>query len=125
VDLSIDCGSPEHKLYDKYSLFFIGVYPIGVPVMYFLLLRMMRQYLDPGQAVLEFDHGAKEGLQRAIEARKKLEAEHEDIGSLTFLYSSYEPKYYWFEVIETLRKLVLTGGLIFLGTGTRHQIGMR
>lgn len=36
----------------------------------------------------------------------------------------YEPKCWYFEIVETGRKLILTGGLIFLGPGTRTQIAI-
>ena len=36
--------------------------------------------------------------------------------------AAYEPKCYYFEVIETVRKLFLTGGLIFFNPGTGSQI---
>ena len=35
---------------------------------------------------------------------------------------AYEPKYFWFEIFETLRKLALTGFLVFLVPGTAVQI---
>ncbi|GMH47655.1 hypothetical protein TrRE_jg12700, partial [Triparma retinervis] len=38
------------------------------------------------------------------------------------MYGSYEPKFWWFEVFETLRKLALTGFLVFLAPGTAAQV---
>ncbi|GMI02740.1 hypothetical protein TrST_g12665, partial [Triparma strigata] len=35
---------------------------------------------------------------------------------------SYEPKYFWFEIFDTIRKQILTGGLVVLGSGTLSQI---
>lgn len=35
-----------------------------------------------------------------------------------FLYAMYEPQCYDFEVKEAVRKLLLTGGLIFFNPGT-------
>jgi len=40
------------------------------------------------------------------------------------LYGSFEPMFWWFEILDTIRKLVLTGGLIFLGPGTTEQIAI-
>lgn len=36
--------------------------------------------------------------KRAIEERESREKEHTSLKSLSFLYGSYEPKYWWFEV---------------------------
>ena len=42
--------------------------------------------------------------------------------ALRFLYESYQPKYWYFEVFETLRKLSLTGFLVFLFNGQELQV---
>lgn len=31
---------------------------------------------------------------------------------LKFLFDSYKPRYYWFEVVECIRKLLLTGFVV-------------
>ena len=40
----------------------------------------------------------------------------------SFFYSAYTPRYWWFEVFETLRKIALTGGLVFVSPGSAGQI---
>ncbi|GMH69242.1 hypothetical protein TrST_g1107 [Triparma strigata] len=124
VDYSIDCDSAEHKKYVTYACACCAVFPIGVPLMYFFLLRRVKSLLDPGQKQLCFSKGEEEGLKAALEERERLEQEHEDLASLSFLYSAYEPECWYFEIVETMRKLVLTGGLIFLGPGTSEQIAI-
>jgi hypothetical protein len=37
-------------------------------------------------------------------------------------YATYEPRVWWFEVFETMRRLTLTGGQVFLAPGTEAQI---
>ncbi|GMH49607.1 hypothetical protein TrRE_jg13279 [Triparma retinervis] len=61
-------------------------------------------------------------LKSALEEREANEEEHATLKALSFLYGSYEPKYWWFEVFETLRKLALTGFLVFLAPGTAAQV---
>ena len=93
--------------------------------MYYLLLRRERAILDPGQRKFTFELGSeKKGLEKALEVRHKLEDAHPKIKRLEFLYKNYQPQTYDFEVFETLRKLILTGGLVFLKPGTRAQICM-
>ena len=53
-----------------------------------------------------------------MEVRHKLEDAHPEIKRLEFLYKNYQPQTYDSEVFETLRKLMLTGGLVFLKPGT-------
>lgn len=59
-----------------------------------------------------------------MEVRHKLEDAHPEIKRLEFLYKNYQPQTYDFEVFETLRKLMLTGDLVFLKPGTGAQICM-
>ncbi|GMH62118.1 hypothetical protein TrLO_g3231 [Triparma laevis f. longispina] len=122
VDYSIDCASDDHVFYEAYAKLCILIYPLGIPTFYVWLLRRARKSLNPGQKHMEKRYGVEDGLKRAIEERERLEEERLEIRSLAFLYDSYEPKYFWFEVVETVRKLMLSGGLVLLGPGTMEQI---
>jgi hypothetical protein len=74
VDYSIDCDGTEHKIFNIYALACIIVYPIGIPLMYFLLLRRERKLLDPGQRHFTFQLGSEEkGLEKALQERAKIE----------------------------------------------------
>ena len=139
VDLSIDCNSAEHKLFSMYAILAIFVYPFGIPAMYMTLLYRKRDLVNPGA-------DKKLSNEAALENREKNEEKHADLLSIGFLYSSYEPSYYYFgefwrggrgsagrlgvckanhytrsltitELVETARKLLLTGALVFFGPG--------
>ena len=125
VDYSIDCESDEHALYTKYAFLMIAIYPGGIPTLYHFLLHGARKKLDPRQRELSFELNSETaGQEKALEERKKHEESDPNIKALFFLYGAYEPQCYWFEVFETLRKLALTGGLVFLKPGTASQIMM-
>merc|ERR1712006_77555 len=49
-------------------------------------------------------------------------ANEETIAHLRFLFDSYEPRCMYFEVVETFRKLLLTGMLVFFFPDTPSQI---
>ena len=104
VDYSIDCVLEEHSLYETYAMGSILLYVVGIPLLYAILLWRNRHLLDPGQKRLEEEHGEAEGLKRALEIRQRLEEQHPQLKSLQFLYESYEPKYFWFEIFDTIRK---------------------
>ena len=59
-----------------------------------------------------------------IEAQKLLVKDEdernkdESIAHLKFLWGSYESRYYWWEVVEMARKLVLTGLLVIFLEGS-------
>ena len=107
--------------------FCIFIFPLGVPLIYASNLWHERNLLDPGQAGLEENNGELKALDMALEERQRLENNDETrhIKSLSFLYDCYEPKYYYFEVVETIRKLMLTGGLVVLGPGASSMRGAK
>ncbi|GMI40505.1 hypothetical protein TrCOL_g10999 [Triparma columacea] len=121
-DYSINCKDPAHNFYSLYATGMILVYPIGIPLMYFVLLWRKRDLLEAGQTVKEESMSEEKALKLALEERKMNEIEDPTLKALSFLYGSYEPKFWWFEVFETLRKLALTGFLVFLAPGTAAQV---
>jgi hypothetical protein len=72
------------------------VYPIGIPLMYFVVLWRNRVLLNPTSTQLMPDH-----LSLAL--RDKLE---EQLAGLSFLYKQYHSRVWWFELAETARRLV-------------------
>jgi len=62
------------------------------------------------------------GKQKAIRGRERLVTDDPGLASLSFLYSAYEPRCYWFEVVETLRRLLMIGGMLFFNPGSGGQI---
>ncbi|GMH52343.1 hypothetical protein TrLO_g4394 [Triparma laevis f. longispina] len=73
VDYSIDCDSANHRFFELYAYACIGVYPIGVPLMQFFLLKRMRHLLNLGQKRLVFEMGERAGLKAALEERDRLD----------------------------------------------------
>jgi len=210
-DLGIDCDGAEHMAFQVFAAIMIAVYPVGIPLMYFVMLYKAKGLLDRGQArllntkivklveeteevaeegeerdevgdeaskvaeisgyvtkqgeiedavlqgdiVLEnkwtslpsayiefmakqsnvsriFWHGdmlgvevtlnEHEAMQEALRLRELDEEEHTGLGRMKFLYAAYEPNVWWFEVFETCRRLLLTGGQVLLNPGTPSQI---
>jgi hypothetical protein len=99
-DLTIEFNSAEHNHLKLYAWVFMLVYVIGIPSMTLLILWKHR-------------HGIKEGTQGRL-------VDYE-FGQL-FLY--YEPRCWYFEVIELCRKMLLTGGLIVVAPGSLAQIAI-
>ena len=42
--------------------------------------------------------------------------------ALQFLYRAYEPRFYWYEIVEVARRLILVGFIIFVEPGTLIQL---
>lgn len=76
------------------------VYPLGVPLTFFYLLRSQQEALHD-ESHPDFPH---------VSAR------------LSFLYRSYEPQAWYWEVVMLMQKLLLTGLLIFIRPQTSTQL---
>ncbi|GMI24848.1 hypothetical protein TeGR_g2269, partial [Tetraparma gracilis] len=105
ADKSIDCEGAAHAGMIAYATAMILVFPVGKPLLCLYLLWRKRREIDVGQDRLEKEHAGQHGvgatgLQEAVELRDK----NEDIKHLAFLYESYQPKYWWYEVWETYRR---------------------
>ena len=122
VDFSLDCQSAVHSFYKAFAAFMVAVYPVGIPLMYFFLLFRKRQLLKAGQVEREKEIPITTALEEALVKRDENEGEDPALKALSFLYESYEPKYWWFEIFETMKKLALTGFLVFVAPGTTAQV---
>jgi|EP00966_Prymnesium_polylepis_P188655 hypothetical protein len=83
-DLDMSCDSEEYGTTRSTALLFIIVWPVGVPVLYFVLLWTTRRALISGIPTK---------VSRAT----------------AFLSEDYESTVWWWEPIDMARKLTLTG----------------
>merc|ERR1711990_542708 len=90
-------------------------YCLGVPLMTFLVLYAKRESLflpqDPNKPVIRDSDGSIV-LQPNPETAKVYGA----------LYTAYSQELYWWEVVELLRKLALTGLVLLIQPGTAVQL---
>ena len=86
------------------------------------MLFKLRSLINGDQEVKEKTMLPKDAHDMSVEERAQIEEANPSLKSMRFLYENYQPKFWWFEVFETLRKLSLTGFLVFLAPGTGLQI---
>ena len=55
------------------------------------------------------------------EGGKRLKEDEEQISHLVFLYEAYSPQFFWFEVVECIRRLMLSSMLILVDDGSVAQ----
>jgi hypothetical protein len=101
-DFSIDCSLPAHKSATYLAVSMVLVFSIGLPLLYLKLLYPHR-----------FGFAAQSGRSAAG---------LEDVRALRFFYIDYKPEYYFWEVLECLRKLLLTGVAIQVAPGSLIQL---
>ena len=111
ADYNIDCEGPE------YSRSVIVAY-VAVGYILFLptasLFVLWRQQKTLGQSKNEDEHDISDTPEQSTEL----------LTGLRFLYENYNPHTWYWELVETVRKVVLTSGLILVGGGSRAYVGL-
>ncbi|KAG5183506.1 hypothetical protein JKP88DRAFT_262991 [Tribonema minus] len=97
VDYSIECYTPEHTAYRIFAGVMLLFYPIGIPALYMGTLWLC--------FVARRDHGQTSQLAKAS----------------LFLWEPYQANVFYWEVVECVRRLMLTGLLVFIMPGTPGQ----
>eukprot|EP01045_Picozoa_sp_COSAG04_P013252 COSAG04_NODE_930_length_9363_cov_28.745898_4_plen_1224_part_00 len=109
-DYTIDCGTNEFVATVAFAIFIILLIPIGVPVVFLIL--MLRAKQSNGGVVNATALGGA-----------KLAADDADDESDTygFLIRDYRPQYWYHEIVTYSRKLMLGGISVIMGRGTIAQ----
>eukprot|EP00611_Tribonema_gayanum_P009046 TRINITY_DN18761_c0_g1_i1.p1 TRINITY_DN18761_c0_g1~~TRINITY_DN18761_c0_g1_i1.p1 ORF type:complete len:1245 (+),score=365.94 TRINITY_DN18761_c0_g1_i1:193-3927(+) len=111
ADYSVSCTDPRHARFKVYAAFMIFVYPIGIPAAYLALLRRRRVAI---RGVPDEDTGSFYSRADDSELDPQLRA-------VAFLWQPYARRYYYWEVVECGRRLLLTGVLVFIRPGSIGQ----
>ena len=71
----------------------------------------------PGGVVTEDDRGKLQEWLKDV----SYEGELAQVAHLAFIAAHYKPQFWWFEVVECGRRLLLSGGLVFVSPGSAAQ----
>ncbi|GMI02681.1 hypothetical protein TrVE_jg6925 [Triparma verrucosa] len=104
TDYSIDCNGADRGFWLAYSYLMVLIFPVGVTLMYFVLLFVNRKEINCG-----------DGDVRARELNQHLMG-------ISFLFEPYKPQFWFYEVVETARRLLMTGVLSTIQPGTMTQL---
>ncbi|CAM9117899.1 unnamed protein product, partial [Laminaria digitata] len=110
TDGRIECDTRTHTAYMVYAGIMIALYPFGIPAAFSLLVRQRSKINPPTDKSLKDSRGTQHVVQEKINER----ANDESVAPTSFLRSAYYPKRYHFEVFECMRRLLLTGLLVFV-----------
>lgn len=102
TDYRIDCYSPMHRRLEIFAAFMVVVYPVGIPVFYWVLLYRKRKMLQ--------DAGQRE--------------ENMKLRPISALWNPYTPVRFYYEVIECVRRMWLAGAVAFIYPNTAAQIAI-
>jgi len=142
ADFSINCDSSRYLGMKAYAVLMVLLYPIGIPVLYFYRMfafrkrfkRLRRESNNRKEEGHASNNNSEQGNEALLYAQFKpytgnltdLQGEHQRLAeesmALSFLYEAYEERYWWWEVFECVRRLLLTGILVFFEQGSTIQI---
>lgn len=99
VDHSVQCYTAKHTGFMWYAGIMVIVYPIGIPFCYAAVLYRARSVIKSGQEAI---------AGSAVVLRE--------------LWEPYQKHAYFYEVVECLRRVVLSGAIVFILPNTAGQI---
>lgn len=122
-----------------WSLTCIFIYPVGVPASYMILLLRYRTILNPTRTsgndeckkqsnsaslrnVLALCTGAQHQLEQLRVVHIAEMDAYSFVRAYQFLWIDYRPELYYFEVVEILRRLILTACLAIIAPGRPLQL---
>ena len=105
ADVSLVCNESNFSRVLWKICDFLLVIPLGVLLLIWVLLYLKHRSASRGQQITS-------PFVKAL------------YSALSFLDGSYEPRFWYWEVLEMTRKLVLTSGLQFFGRGSATELAM-
>ena len=101
ADYEIDCNDDSAFFWGFYTVLMILTFPIGVTSIYSYLLWKNRARIN-----------------KPVEEREK----DQRLMAIGFLFDPYKPEFWFFEIIETVRRLAMTGVLSTIEPGSYTQL---
>lgn len=112
VDYTTKCSTPRYELWNLYAVAMVFVYPLGIPLVYFTFLRYHRHAINPDLSGADFTPREEWRDTAVLEENEMiavdLRAVVTKLKPMSFLFDSYKPMFYWWEVFFCLNRLVLT-----------------
>ena len=102
-DYDMSCHSNTYKFMTFYAGVMLLLYPVGILTLYSKILI-----------------NNKELIKKTVEERE----DDSELMSKGFLFENYKPACWWFEIAETVRRLLLTSVLGFIEPGTDSQLAV-
>ena len=108
-DLRYQCYDETWTKWSFVSFISIFIYPIGIPLLFYIILKK-----NENKLFTEFKYKLDDNGNKPSNIKNRY----------GFLYDRYKNDVYYFECIEFLRKLILVGAILFLYKGSIMQIAI-
>ncbi|CAN0211589.1 unnamed protein product, partial [Hapterophycus canaliculatus] len=108
ADFRISCNSDKYTFIYGYAIAMAIIFPAGIPLTYLAVLYVGKERINSDPTNPEVSIQKRE-TDATIQKSK-------------FLWGTYRPAVYYYEVWECVRKLFLTGLLVYFKEGTSTQV---
>jgi predicted outer membrane repeat protein len=108
ADYSINCDAPNRSFYLAYGAMMILVYPIGIPLVYAIVLFSYRKKINPDWRKV-IDANEKVFVSNRVIQQEKIKVRntYPEIDNIRNLFDSFTPKRWYFELFDCARRLCL------------------
>eukprot|EP01046_Picozoa_sp_COSAG06_P026528 COSAG06_NODE_2286_length_7159_cov_18.500708_2_plen_136_part_01 len=123
TDYSVDCNDKKHLFYQIGAGVMMIAFALGIPVgIGILMVRRMGEYSSTGGTGRFMARRVADELKitdvEAADAIRDVTTGRE----YSFLVNAYKPRYYHWEGVDMVRKLLLVGVLAVAGRGSVSQL---
>jgi len=125
ADYRLQCHGSEYDMYSGFAAVAFFIYPVGIPCLYLYELFSKHRYLyeQDWDDLAAHDRATISDARHALLSPAEMAMKHQrTVAKYGFLYSDYEPRAYYWEIVMLIQKLLLTGLLIFIKPGTVSQL---
>ncbi|CAH0380210.1 unnamed protein product [Pelagomonas calceolata] len=131
ADYSISCKTDRWRGFAAYAGIMVAVYPVGIVCLFSALLFKHRKAIDPplgphGAKLLRLEEtlSVERDKRCSLAERAKHAQRREDasLKSVRFLFVHYLPRYWYFEAIESVRRLLVTAVAVTVQPGSSTQL---
>ncbi|KAG5191982.1 hypothetical protein JKP88DRAFT_242829 [Tribonema minus] len=137
TDYSVSCDTAEHARYSIYAAVMVFIHPVGIPALYAALLWSKRRQdcaAASAAAAITFSSSTSDSampissphhsqLRESVVGNggSSIRASDALVRASDFLWRPYRDGAFWWELVECVRRLLLTGLLVFIMPGTAGQ----
>ena len=113
ADFSINCDGAAHRRMMIFASIMVALYPIGVPMLFLVLLTKDRDAINPRGFDFDFSAIAQRNADPSITVLKPL-------------FEPFKPSLWFFEVIDLWRRILMLGTLVLVpgGRPVRAAVGL-
>ena len=118
VDETLSCDTKTYEFYFNYAMVMVVVFPVGIPMLYFVALYRSRHMINPPTPPAMSDAEREKLIEKNTGLNEYL------LSHLGFIYHHYSKEYWWFEVVDCFRRLIFTGIIKFVPRDVRALCGL-